>query len=228
MRFDLAMEGIDATIRGLDLMNKQVEKAVVSSVNKLGVQGVTASVRALTDKYNIRTAAAKKGIRLYKAVRAGRSREGRSYATIIATGRSMPLHAFGALPSRPQSQKGIPRHELGQAMGPFRTNKDRLKAARLERRGQYPGRKRVSVKVQRAGRRDQFRHAFVQVMPSGHLGLFERNKDRSITELHSVGVSKMFEGLAVKVLQRLMREKGPAVLRHELDYYLGNIKGAKK
>jgi hypothetical protein len=224
MRFDITMEGIDATIKGLDLMSAQVQAGAVSAVNKLASQGVTASVRAINASYNIKAAAAKKGVRLYKAVRAGKSREGRLYATIIASGRSMPLLAFGAIPAGPKSQKGIPRFELGQTMGPFRSDGDRRRAAKLDKAGQYPGRKRVSAKVLRGGRREKFRHAFVARMPSGHIGLFERTEGRAIREMHSVGIARMFEALAVRELERLMREKGPVVLKHELDYALGRIR----
>lgn len=224
MRFDITLEGFDSTIRNLDLLSAQAQKAAMSAVNKIAAQGVTASVRAITDNYNIKTGVAKKALRIKKATRPRSKSEGRMYATIIATGRFIPLISYGAIPSVPVSQKGILRYECGQTMGPFRNEGDRRRAAKLDKAGQYPGRKRVSTKVKRAGRRETFRHAFVARMPSGHIGLFEGTEGRAIREMHSVGIARIFETFAVREIERIMRDKGPSVLKHELDYYLGRIK----
>lgn len=234
MRFDLTMEGIDSTIRGLNLMDKQVEKAVVSTLNKLGAQGITVGVAAITKVYNIKKSEAKKHLSLTKAQRSwtsktGNDRSAKLYAQIRGVGKWIPLIKFGAIPNTVTSQKGKPRYASNRKGG-------RKRGSWIEGGAQYPGRKRVSVLVNRKVGRVKYRHLFIQKMPSGHVAIFERKKDGSrmasgssaISERLGMGVSQMLQFEGAGAIKQLVREKGPRVLRHELDYYLGNIKGAKK
>mgnify|MGYP000881591447 CR=1 FL=1 len=210
MRFDLALEDIDKAFAKLDMMDKAVQKGVVSGLNKLAAQGLTQGVRAITQQYNIKTGDAKKGVSVTKASVAAIRLNGSTHATIHASGRSFPLFKFGARPTAPISQRGIERH------GHAKTAKQ---ASSMR---QYPGRKRTTVKVKRAGARTRLEHAFVARMASGHVGVFERTTKRTlpIKEMHSIGVSGMFKAASIRTIKQLVRTKGPAVIRHEIGYQL--------
>ncbi len=196
MQFDITMEGVDDALASLDLMDRNIERGAVSALNKIGAQGVTVSVRTMTNEYNIKTRDVKKGVRLIRARAGSAQRAGRIYATIAASGGAFPLFKFGGLPKAPVSQAGIP--------------------------APYKGRRRASVRVRRGAGRTTLKHAFVARMRSGHVGIFERRGPRSlpVKELYSLGVAQMFKLKAVDALVKLMREKGPRTLRHEIGYQM--------
>lgn len=121
-----------------------------------------------------------------------KAKSNQTYAILEASGRPIPLYKFGARPVMPVEQKGIP----------------------------VRGRKPVTVKVKRKGARKIIRHGFVARMRSGHMGIFERVGTASlpIRELYSIGIKRMFEIRAIPVIKRLVREKGPQIVKHELDW----------
>jgi hypothetical protein len=63
-------------------------------------------------------------------------------------------------------------------------------------------------------------HGFLRRGRGGRVGIFERTGPRSlpIREMRSVGVASMFQMSARSALDRLMRDKGPGILRHEIAY----------
>lgn len=214
MRFDITLEGVDATLVNLDLMDKAVGRGVVSGLNKIGAQGRTLSVRSITGFYNIKAKDIKQGVSLTRARAAsGRSR-GRMFASIRAKAGSFPLMSFGGLPKEPVSQKGIPRG----------TGKGRGGGGRP-----YPGRRRASIKMRKQGSRIEVRHGFLVRTRGGRVGIFQRTgqfrgKREVIREMRSIGVAAMFRTSSVKALNRLMRDKGPAILRHEIGYHLSRAR----
>lgn len=204
MRIDISLEGIDDTLAGLDLLDRAVVQGVVSGLNKIGAQGVTQSVRSITRMFNIKTGEVKKGVRLIRA-RAGGRGGGRMFATIRAADGSFPLYKFGGRPREPVSQRGIPKAAGRGGKGGGRP---------------YPGRRRASFKLRRAGARMEVPHGFLVRTRSGRVGIFERTGPGSmpIREMRSVGVASMFQMSARSALDRLMRDKGPGILRHEIAY----------
>ena len=205
MRIDISLEGIDDTLAGLDLLDRAVVQGVVSGLNKIGAQGVTQSVRSITRMFNIKTGEVKKGVRLIKARAASARREGRMFATIRAKAGSFPLYKFGGRPREPVSQRGIPKAAGRGGKGGGRP---------------YPGRRRASFKLRRAGARMEVPHGFLVRGRGGRVGIYERTGPRSmpIREMRSVGVASMFQMSARSALDRLMRDKGPGILRHEIAY----------
>ena len=204
MRIDISLEGIDDTLAGLDLLDRAVVQGVVSGLNKIGAQGVTQSVRSITRMFNIKAREVKKGVRLIRA-RAGGRGGGRMFATIRAKAGSFPLYKFGGRPREPVSQRGIPKAAGRGGKGGGRP---------------YPGRRRASFKLRRAGARMEVPHGFLVRGRGGRVGIFERTGPRSmpIREMRSVGVASMFQMSARSALDRLMRDKGPGILRHEIAY----------
>ena len=204
MRIDISLEGIDDTLAGLDLLDRAVVQGVVSGLNKIGAQGVTQSVRSITRMFNIKSREVKKGVRLIRA-RAGGRGGGRMFATIRAADGSFPLYKFGGRPREPVSQRGIPKAAGRGGKGGGRP---------------YPGRRRASFKLRRAGARMEVPHGFLVRGRGGRVGIFERTGPRSmpIREMRSVGVASMFQMSARSALDRLMRDKGPGILRHEIAY----------
>jgi hypothetical protein len=202
MRIDISLEGIDDTLAGLDLLDRAVVQGVVSGLNKIGAQGVTQSVRSITRMFNIKTGEVKKGVRLIKA---SARREGRMFATIRAADGSFPLYKFGGRPREPVSQRGIPKAAGRGGKGGGRP---------------YPGRRRASFKLRRAGARMEVPHGFLVRGRGGRVGIYERTGPRSmpIREMRSVGVASMFQMSARSALDRLMRDKAPGILRHEIAY----------
>jgi len=121
-----------------------------------------------------------------------RAKGSQTYAVLEASGRPIPLYKFGARPVMPIEQKGVP----------------------------VRGRKPVTVKVKRKGARKIVRGAFVARMRSGHVGIFKRIGTSSIPieEKFSLGIKRMFEIRAIPVIKRLVREKGGAIVKHELEW----------
>jgi len=223
--FDIVIEGIDDCVRGIDALEDAVERATVSSLNKLGNLGITASTKAITKEYNIKTAPVKDGIKLERARRETTRKAARMFAAIRATGRAFPLFAFGGRPTTPASQAGIPRTASAKTAAAER---------RLKAKGAYPGRKRASVRVRKQTGRATLKHAFVARMKSGHTGIFERTSERGekgkekIRELFSVGVSFMFAKRAPVILERMMKDRGIEMFRHELAFYMGRIQARRR
>lgn len=194
MEMTVKIEGIKHTTGRLSHLPHIVEKATVSALNKIGAQGMTATRREVTREYNIKQKDLKGNIKLIRARRGTKSREGRLFAIISVTGKSIPLYKFAAKPKEPPVQKGIP----------------------VKRR------KPVTVKVKKTGGRKRLSHAFVARMRSGHVGIFTRKSSESlpIHELFSVSIPKMFKMKGKEAVDKIAKTKGRQILQHELDFYL--------
>jgi len=195
------IDGIEHVTGRLSHCPELVERATVSALNKIGAQGITQTKRAITKKYNIKQKDLKGSLVLHRAARGTKSREGRHFARIAATGSSIPLYKFAARPVEPKPQAGVA----------------------VKRRTP------VTVKVMKQGGRKKVPHAFIGRMASGHVGVFTREGKASlpIRERYSVGVAKMFEKEGVKAAEAITRTKGRQIVQQELNYYTKHWGGKK-
>ena len=80
----------------------------------------------------------------------------------------------------------------------------------------------VKVTITKGGR-TLLPHVFIAQMKSGHLGVFGRvgNARLPIKERYTISVAEMFGSrVVIQDLETYISEQLPAVLTHELDYYL--------
>jgi hypothetical protein len=201
--YKITLEGIGALSAKFNAAPLAIEKAMVSSCNKLARSGLTQGKRAITAKYNVTLSAIKDSVYTIPAKRAGMA-GARFFAMIVAAAKKgIPLYRFGALPKRPPRQRGIP----------------------------IPRRKAVTVQVLKEQGRKIVPHAFVAMMPSGHIGVFHRKAGNvpaktghaAIMELYSLSVPIMFKNASIKAIEQLVMSKGRQVFEKELAFYTGEV-----
>lgn len=202
IEYSAKIEGMDEVIKMLKGTPEAVDKAIVSSVNKLAESGIVKAKKEITGAYNLKKSDLQKAFLLVRAQRQGK-RGVRMHAEIIAHGRGLYLYDFKALPKNPPRQKGIP----------------------------IARRKKTSVQIMKGGERTALPHAFIARMSSGHVGVFYRSggkmaanpKRSAIKEKFEISAASMFEKKAVGALNGLIASKGTATFEHELNFYLGNL-----
>ena len=221
---------IQGKIKGLDSVRRQfadipqvIDKAEASGLNKLAAQAQTASNKAIREVYNIKAGDVKKSMKRIPAKASYGGRAARLFALLLVSGGRLNLYYFGVRPKEPAAQKGIPvKKRKGWPTAMMKRGFGRFKIRRDPATGNAP---------------------FVARMQSGHQGVFVRTGriskkwtvrtingreyayyPETIRELRARSVAQMFEKHARESLTRLLEEKGPAVMRRELEYYLSKIK----
>lgn len=82
--------------------------------------------------------------------------------------------------------------------------------------------KGVSVRIKKSTGRKTIRSAFIAVMNSGHVGVFQRvGKDRTpIDEKYSIDAATMVEKAGQKTFEQIIKRDYSKVFDHELSYLL--------
>mgnify|MGYP001339230317 CR=1 FL=1 len=167
-----------------------IEKATVSTLNKLGSQGITQGRKAITSTYNIKAKDVSSSITLIKA------NKNHKIATIRAKGdNSLPLFKFGGRPSMPASQAGIKvpyRRRTKASAKVLRGGKrEKFKHAFVAKMGSN-----ISIYQRTTG------------------------KSLPVKILKTMGVPGMFRSKAITVIDTLIKDKGQQIFEHELKFYL--------
>jgi hypothetical protein len=211
MNISLKMEGVEALLKRLQDFPKLQEKALINAMNVLGRAAAKEAKKGIVEEYNIKSRDLGEGIGLLPA-RGGTDK--RLYTIITAKGTRIPLYDFGALPTAPASQKGIP----------------------------VKSRKPATVKVlKKGGRHPVFRSAqtgngpFLATMTKGfdgsgtnHTGIFVRMDKRLrnkigkgthqvIREVRAEGIPAMFLKIGGEAMRQLVMTKGAGILRQKID-----------
>jgi hypothetical protein len=185
--------------------NAKINLAIARAINHTLAKAKTAASREIRQEYNVKAKELKAGLSINKTSRTF------TEGMLIATGRPLPLIAFGA-----------------------RQNFTYVRGAHGSRKLKGGG---VSVDVM--GQRKIIKGAFIATMDSGHTGVFARGKysgngfdfrekrlvkkgnDLAINELTTSSVPKMMQNNAViKNLTLLLERDFPARLQHEASRLL--------
>jgi hypothetical protein len=185
------------TMRQLDKLQRQaVPAAAARALNKTATQARNQASREIKKKYAIGSRLLKRRIRITSRADTFTLR-----AVVTAEGKPFPLLAFNPKQVKGRKQKGTRARKGGG----------------------------VKVTIKR-GERKLIRGAFVAQMKSGHRGVFARGQYRNgrlvpsagrlpITELFTLGVPQGFSDAEVEgAIVRLVREKFPGILDHELTF----------
>ncbi|MFH2075367.1 MAG: hypothetical protein ABIJ57_08485, partial [Pseudomonadota bacterium] len=181
---------------------------------------VTAAKQGITAIYNIKSGEVAKAIKRVPAKASYGGKGNRLFTVIHVKGGRLRLHKFGGLPTSPPRQEGIPVNR---------------------RRG--PTVKILKTAGRRPVRPDSTGHGpFVARMTSGfggaetdHVGIFVRtdkrlsgnrwrggtpgSKHQVIRELKTKGIAEAFGSRGRLALDKLLAEKGAAVVQRELNYF---------
>jgi hypothetical protein len=208
MEISVRLEGFDEALKLFD--PSAVRKAAASTLNKSAAQGKTEASRAIREVYNISAARLNQYLRI-----SVKAREGALSAIISGRGRGLPLYEFGA------KQEGV-RVKVAGA-GKHAEKYITLKGKRT--RGGA-----VSVLVKKtAGRKPVLTDpkAFIQRMPSGHIGVIRREGPERypVRELYGPGAAVMFANPDVmdRVIKRI-NEKFSDIFLHDLEYYQKQVR----
>ena len=84
-------------------------------------------------------------------------------------------------------------------------------------------RRGVSVRIKKTSGRKVVKSAFIEVMPSGHIGVFQRvGKGRlPIKELKTLSPIKMYEVEGVRAFENIVLRDARTLLNREMKYYMG-------
>lgn len=203
------MGDVDALLKKFDDLPRVQEAALVSGLNKLGRSTFTEAKRVITRRYNIKSGDVANRTRLIGARRETRQKDPRHFVMIVAKGEGFPLFEFGGLPRRPYPQKGVPVTARKTATVKILKDAPRRKVTRDYDSGRLP---------------------FVAQMRSGHVGIFVGKysgnfKENRIREIYStLSVADMLAG-RIGLLRQFTRDKGLAIFKSELRYWLLRAKG---
>ncbi len=212
MNISLKIEGAASLLKRLQAFPKLQERALVNAMNVLGRAAQKEAKKGIVEEYNIKSRDLGAGVGLIPA-RGGASGKQQMFTIITAKGKRLPLYDFGALPTSPPPQKGIP-------------------VAR---------RKPATVKVlKKGGRHPVFRSKDTGYMPflatmtkgfggseTNHTGIFVRMTKRLrnktgrgthqvIREVKAEGIPAMFLKIGGEAMRRLVQTKGAEILRQKI------------
>jgi hypothetical protein len=159
-----------------DLKDQQADipKAIQAAVDRTGRSVKTIVMTAITSEINIKRKdidANSPGRHRYGGVRFSTYGSGSiRRATVSVTGHRIPVYRFGAKPNQPPTRKT----KAPGKPDPARKFKKRNRPKGIVKNGRP--RKGVSFKIDKGGKSQTVKDAFVARMSSGHVGVFKRMK----------------------------------------------------
>lgn len=227
----IKLTGVDRILGKLDAMSRETEKALVSTLNSLGSQAVTAANKGIREEYNIKAGDVKKAVQLVRARSGGAQGKGKRYFVLItAQGGRLGLFKFGGRPTEPPLQKGVPVSKRRPVTVQISKKGGRRQVTRDAGTGNMPFVAKMTTAFGRGG----FLGGNRQDMgDAGHTGIFVRTpkwrgegraRHQVIRELRSIGVAEMFARRGGDAMRKLVSEKGLAMIERNLAFFRGKLK----
>jgi len=174
---------------------RAVDKAIVSSLNKIAAQGTTKGKKAITTTYNIKARDITPAIKVIEA------KKGHHVVTVHAKGgQYLSLYKFGGLPKQPVSQAGI--------KAPYKRR--RKASAKVLKRG-------ARTKMRHA--------FVAKLKGSTAIYQRTTGRSLPIRRLNAIGIPVMFKDQAVQAIGAYVVSDGQRIFDHELKHYLDKVKG---